>query len=555
MANSRKKNRRRKTLSAVLIVLAILIAGAAVGVKLLRERVTEAYGEKSKNEAQKATVTVGSISTTITGSGTLSAQETAEVSVPGGVALRSLCVAEGNTVGAGDVLAYLDLTSLLTAMNELQEQLDQLDSDIADAARESVDTVVKSTVNGRVKGIHCENGDPVLSVMYGQGALLTISLDGKMAVDIPTKGLNVGDQVSVTLPTRTYQGAVSAVQGGTATVLVTDNGPKLGEEAVVTDAEGQELGRGPLYIHQPLNVTGYAGTVSRLAVQENDYVTKDRVLLYLSDTAFTANYDALLQQRAALEEDLNQLISLYTAGMVRAPLAGKVETIVEEQESSEGGETGAEWTFAVLRPQEKMIVTASIDESNILSVELGQTASVTISSISEDPFTGEVTAVEKTGTSSSGVTGYAVEVTLDRTEKMLPRMSATVSIRIEGVDDALLLPEDAVTKTRTSAYVYTSVDETTGELSGMTEVKTGLTGGGYIEITEGLKEGDTVYYTKKQTNDFNAFLSGFGGNNRGGSSSGGSGFGGGMPGGSGSGRSSGSGSNRPSGSGRNGGQP
>ena len=62
---------------------------------------------------------------------------------------------------------------------------------------------------------------------------------------------------------------------------------------------------------------------------------------------------------------------------------------------------------------------------------------------------------------------------------------------------------------------------------------------------EFLKEGDTVYYTKKQTNDFNAFMSGFGGNNRGGS----------MPGGSGSGRPSGSGSSRPSGSGRNGGQP
>ncbi|MBQ3159028.1 MAG: hypothetical protein IJC00_01095, partial [Clostridia bacterium] len=93
MANSRKKNRRRKTLSAVLVVLAILIAGAAVGVKLLRQRVTETYGEKSKYEAQKATVTVGSISTTISGSGTLSAQETTDVSVPGSVSLRALCAA------------------------------------------------------------------------------------------------------------------------------------------------------------------------------------------------------------------------------------------------------------------------------------------------------------------------------------------------------------------------------------------------------------------------------------------------------------------------------
>ena len=553
MANSRKKNRRRKTLSVVLIVLALLIAGAAVGVKLLRQRVTEAYGEKSKEEAQKATVTVGSISTTITGSGTLSAQETTEVSVPSGVALRSLCVAKGDTVAEGDVLAYLDLTSLLTAMNELQDQLEQLDSDIADAARESVATVVKSTVNGRVKAIYCENGDPVLSVMYGQGALLAISLDGKMAVDIPAKELSVGDQVSVTLPSKVYQGTVSAVQGETATVLITDNGPQLGEDAIVTDAEGRKLGRGPLYIHQPLNVTGYTGTVSRLAVQENDYVIKDRVLLYLSDTAFTANYDALLQERAALEADLNELISLYTAGVVRAPLAGKVESLTEAQETTEGAEAAAKWSFAVLRPQEKMIVTASIDESNILSVELGQTASVTISSISEDPFTGEVTAIEKTGTSSSGVTGYAVEVTVDRTEKMLPRMSATVSIRIEGVDNALLLPEAAVTKTRTSAYVYTAVNETSGELEGMTEVKTGLTGGGYIEITEGLQEGDTVYYIKKQTNDFSSFMGGFGGNNRGGSSPGGSGFGGSMPGGGE--RPNGSGGNRPSGSGRKGGQP
>ncbi len=547
MANSRKKNRRRKTLSVVLIVLALLLAGAAVGVKLLRQRATEAYGEKSKEEAQKATVTVGSISTTITGSGTLSAQETTEVSVPSGVALRSLCVAKGDTVAEGDVLAYLDLTSLLTAMNELQDQLEQLDSDIADAARESVATVVKSTVNGRVKAIYCENGDPVLSVMYGQGALLAISLDGKMAVDIPAKELSVGDQVSVTLPSKVYQGTVSAVQGETATVLITDNGPQLGEDAIVTDAEGRKLGRGPLYIHQPLNVTGYTGTVSRLAVQENDYVIKDRVLLYLSDTAFTANYDALLQERAALEADLNELISLYTAGVVRAPLAGKVESLTEAQETTEGAEAAAKWSFAVLRPQEKMIVTASIDESNILSVELGQTASVTISSISEDPFTGEVTAIEKTGTSSSGVTGYAVEVTVDRTEKMLPRMSATVSIRIEGVDNALLLPEAAVTKTRTSAYVYTAVNETSGELEGMTEVKTGLTGGGYIEITEGLQEGDTVYYIKKQTNDFSSFMGGFGGNNRGGS-----GFGGSMPGGE---RPNGSGGNRPSGSGRKGGQP
>ena len=544
MANSKKKNRRRKTLSTVLILLAILIAGAAVGIKYLRQHVTENYGSKSSDEAQTATVTVGSISTTITGSGTLSAQETTDVSIPSTVALRSLCVEEGDTVTEGDILAYLDLTSVMSAMNDLQTELEELDSDIADAAKETVDNVMKSTVVGRVKGIYCEAGDSVLSIMYEHGALMTISLDGHMAVDIPTAGLSAGDTVTVTLSDGTaYPGTVDEVREDEAVVLITDNKPLLGDKATVTDEEGKTLGTGELYIHQPLNITGYAGTVSRLMVTENAPVTKNRILLYLTDTTFTANYDALLQQRAQVEDDLNELISLYRTGVVRAPLAGKVESITDEQETVEGAEVPAEWTFAVIRPQEKMIATASIDESNILSVEVGQTASVTISSISDDPFTGEVTSIEKTGTSTSGVTGYSVEVTLDRTEKMLTRMSATVSIRIEGVDDALLLPEDAVTKTRTSAYVYTSVNETSGELEGMVEVKTGLTGGGYIEITEGLKEGDTVYYTKKKSNDFSSFMGGFGGGFGGGSGSGGFS----MPGG-GSGGGSGSGSSRPRGS-------
>ena len=544
MANSKKKNRRRKTLSTVLILLAILIAGAAVGIKYLRQHVTENYGSKSSDEAQTATVTVGSISTTITGSGTLSAQETTDVSIPSTVALRSLCVEEGDTVTEGDILAYLDLTSVMSAMNDLQTELEELDSDIADAAKETVDNVMKSTVVGRVKGIYCEAGDSVLSIMYEHGALMTISLDGHMAVDIPTAGLSAGDTVTVTLSDGTaYPGTVDEVWEDEAVVLITDNKPLLGDKATVTDEEGKTLGTGELYIHHPLNITGYAGTVSRLMVTENAPVTKNRILLYLADTTFTANYDALLQQRAQVEDDLNELISLYRTGVVRAPLAGKVESITDEQETVEGAEVPAEWTFAVIRPQEKMIVTASIDESNILSVEVGQTASVTISSISDDPFTGEVTSIEKTGTSTSGVTGYSVEVTLDRTEKMLTRMSATVSIRIEGVDDALLLPEDAVTKTRTSAYVYTSVNLTSGEPEGMVEVQTGLTGGGYIEITEGLKEGDTVYYTKKQSNDFSSFMGGFGG----GSGSGGFSMpGGGSGGGSGSG--SGSGSSRPRGS-------
>ena len=531
MANAKRRNRGRKVLVTVLIVLAIVIAAVAIAVKVLRERVTEAYGQKSTDEVKTATVTIGSISTSISGSGTLAQEETTEVTLPSGVAIQSVLVEKNDIVKEGQKIANIQMSSVLTAMNSLQDSMDELDSEIASAAKDTVDTYIKSAVKGRVKLIYCQVGDSVLSVMYEHNALMVLSLDGYLAFDIPAGNLKEGDKLSVTLSGGTaYTGTVGSVGEETAAILITDDKPLVGDTATAADAEGNELGSGELYIHQPLAITGYAGTVSRINVAENRIVNAKGILLTLKDTAFTANYETLLAERAELEKDYNELIQLYKSGAIYAPIAGKVSSVSETESEENEEET---WTIAALVPQEKMLVTASVDESDILAVSVGQEAEVTISSISEDSFKGTVTSIEKTGTSYNGVTSYSVEVTIDRTEKMMQNMSATISVRIEGVDNALLVPENAVTKTRDSAYVYTSVDESTGEPSGRTEVTTGLSGGGYIEITAGLQEGDTVYYKEKATNDFSSFMSGFGGFSGGSGSGSGSGFsggsGGGMP--------------------------
>ena len=540
MANSKRRNRGRKALVTVLIIVAVLIAVVAVVVKVLRDRVSETFGQRSTDEIKAAVVTVGSISTTISGSGTLSQQETTEVTVPSGVAVQSLLMDAEDTVEAGQKIASVSMSSILTAMNAVQSEIDAIDEEIADAAKDTVDTYIRSAVKGRVKEIFCAEGDSVLNVMYEHNALIVLSLDGYLAVDLPAGSLTAGDAVSVTMPDeKTLTGKVDAVNDGTATVLISDDQPRVGDTATVSDADGKPIGSGTLYIHQPLAITGYAGTVSRVNAVENRVVSANGILLTLKDTAFTANYETLLSERAEREETFRELLRLYQAGAIFAPISGKVQSVFESESAENEAET---WTLAVLAPQEQMIVTAAVDESDILAVSVGQDASVTISSISDDDFAGKVTSIEKTGASSNGVTSYAVEVTLDRTEKMLPNMSATVSVRIEGVDNALLVPEGAVTKTRDSAYVYTAVDESSGELGGMVEVQVGLSGGGYIEITGGLEEGDTVYYQEAAANDFAQFMNGFGGfgNNAGG-----------MPNQGGTNRPSGSGngSTRPSGNG------
>lgn len=164
--------------------------------------------------------------------------------------------------------------------------------------------------------------------------------------------------------------------------------------------------------------------------------------------------------------------------------------------SSSSGSTAAtgETKLLTLSSDTSMKLTVSVDETDILSVQNGQKAQITVSTIGDEVFSGVVTAVERSAKSSYGITSYSVEITLDKDPRMLPGMTAKALIRIEGVDNALLIPEKALRQTRDSSFVYTTYDPATGTLGGETAVIPGLTGGGMVEITEGLTEGQTVYY-------------------------------------------------------------
>ena len=99
---------------------------------------------------------------------------------------------------------------------------------------------------------------------------------------------------------------------------------------------------------------------------------------------------------------------------------------------------------------------------------------------------------------------------------MLSGMTASVSVRIEGVDDAILIPIEALHKTSDGAYVYTSYNEEYQEYGGKVDVVTGLENSTYVEIKSGLSMGDTVYYTEQESGFGNFGGMGFGNRGNGG---------------------------------------
>ena len=502
--NARKRKKRRLVITMVVIIVVVLVA-VVVGVNYAQSRISATIGSSDESSVESAEVTTGSISTTVSGSGTLTSQDVESLTLLSSVDIEDFYVEEGDTVTAGDLIATVDTASLLSAMSDIQDQLDALDEQIEETSGETVSDTVAAGVSGRVKLINVTSGDEVVTVMYEYGSLMLLSLDGYMAVDISTELVSAGETVTVTLSDgSTVTGTVESSTGGTAVILVTDNGTTYGDTVSVATEDGTELGSGTLYIHSQIMVTGYAGTVSTVSVSENEYVDAGDTLMTLTDTETSVNYDALLKQREEIEELMADLITVYQEGGILATISGTVESLTSTGSSSlmssdqSSSSSTSYTTVATISPETQMTITISVDETDILSLEVGQEAAVTIDSIGDETYSGSVTEISTTATSSSGVTAYSAVITIDKTEDMLSGMSASVVITIEGVEDALLIPIEALHQTSSTSYVYTEYDEETGEFSGMVEVTTGLSNSSYVEITSGLEEGDVVYYTASE---------------------------------------------------------
>ena len=558
LKTSKKKKRRRGLLRA-LIIAGVLALAVLVAFFYLRAKVRARIASDAEDVLSFAAV-YGNISTRVTGTGTILDTDTEELSVPAGVEIDEVLVKANTRLREGDAIATVDLASVYTAMADVSDELASLDEQLTEASDDTLGIWLTAGATGRVKKIYAADGDDVAACMYEHGALALLSLDGFMCVDIETGALQLWDDATVKTADGTeYPGEVWNVAGSTATVVTTDKGPLYGEEVSVLGAGGAELGRGTLEIHSPLKVTGLAGTVAHVQVSEGEYVSAGNGLFSLRDTDFSARYEKILRERRDKEETLLELLALRQTGALCAPFDGTILTVdyddgdgtssassaasasaqaassayasyasaytgaaagmgtsaaaASASPSSKDGET----QVVTMARDEKMTVTISVDESDILSLRTGLPAELSIDAIGEKSWPGTVTEIDRTAQSSSGVTTYSAEITFDKAERMLGGMTADVTINIEGTENVLIVPAEAVHRTSAIAYVFMSYDSETGEYGDMRTVETGISNDDYVEIVSGLEEGEIVFYEEEESPFPFAFNQQYGSNGRPGS--------------------------------------
>ena len=309
------------TLLCVILAIALIVASLPSGISAVT---------KVNSKVLSAVPEENTISTVLSGGGTLSPQEGTAQSLPQALELKTYYVKNGQTVSEGDPIAQVDLVAVKAAISELQEVIDTLDAAIASESSKTNDSVTRSGTAGRVKKIYAREGTAAADTVYESGALLLLSLDGLMAVDLEARA-EVGQRVTVTLSDGTaLEGTVESVSDGTATVTLSDETAPLDDSVTVTTKDGETLGTGNLYIHSRLRVAGAYGTVSQISVKENQQVSAGSALLTLKDTGHTAEYARLLNRRTELEDQMESLVRLSKDGILHADCGGTVSGVDTE---------------------------------------------------------------------------------------------------------------------------------------------------------------------------------------------------------------------------------
>ncbi|MBN2767311.1 MAG: HlyD family secretion protein [Paludibacteraceae bacterium] len=157
-----------------------------------------------------------------------------------------------------------------------------------------------------------------------------------------------------------------------------------------------------------------------------------------------------------------------------------------------GDQTWAGFPLIQLPDLSALRAVVKINEVDIAKIQKGLQVEIKPDAFSDSVYVGTVSsvanlAVNKDG--SSKIKVFPVEINIKETsQKLLPGLTVSCRIIIGKVENALLLPIDAIRTEVDQTFIYKKA----GNGYEKVVVQTGESNSDYIVILEGLKEGDTV---------------------------------------------------------------
>ena len=526
-----KKKGRRKGWVKKLVALALVcaIAGGGAWYFLGGDQNAAAAAGTAYTTAE---VTRRTITSTITGSGTLQAADSYSVTTLLEGTILTADFEEGDQVEEGTVLYTIDSSDASSSLEQSQISVNQAQRNYDNALESLADLDITATVSGRVLSLDVEVGDDVNA---GQ-TVATLRNSDVMELTVPfpaddAASFYVGQSATVTLDStfETLTGTVSKIAGNTqvltGNVIVREVTIQVSNPGGLSTTQSASAAVGGVgsssaatfaYADEAAVTASVSGTVSAVSFQEGDWVEKGQVLVSLTsdsvDDQIQSASESLRNAELSYDKQTEQLDD-YT---ITAPITG---TIVDKNYNA-GEISESNQVLCTIYDLSYLTMTLSVDELDIADIAVGQTVSVTADAVEDQTYTGVVTKVSVAGTSTGSATTYPVTIRIDDTDGLLPGMSVDATIELESAQDVLAIPAaalnrgDTVLVTTDSPSAVNAVSQTSEDLAlpegaentEMPEsseaqssyvsvaVTTGVSDGDYIEITSGLQEGDVVAY-------------------------------------------------------------
>jgi HlyD family secretion protein len=282
--------------------------------------------------------------------------------------------------------------------------------------------------------------------------------------------------------------------------------------AAISSAKARQAQSEAQFIQAELSFKRSKQLYNEQTVSKSEFEQAEAQYTVAKSEVDAAKYSVISSEASLKEATENlQKTSIY------APMTGTISMLLVELGERVVGTsmmTGTE--MMRVADLSRMEAQVQVNENDIVRVNLGDTALISVDAYLDYKFKGVVTEIansaKTTGVSADQVTNFDVKILVipasyqklvktGEANPLRPGMSASVDIQTETRSSVLSVPIQSVTtRTDTTKIQVTPSDEnirtlvftTDGTHAFAKDVKTGIQDNNYIEITSGIKEGDQV---------------------------------------------------------------
>jgi len=471
--------------------LVIVVLG---GIWIYRSRSTTTTAVPVTTQAEQ-----GTLVQSVTGSGSLIAKIQADITASTYGTVQNLFVKNGDEVTATQPLLRLhslasdaDKTKALASLLSAQDSLNQATTKLTTLAQSA------TTAQQLLQDAQKNEGINATTLNSSQLAYNKSKIDAQKELKDAEK--EVIDAASTQNKANTDLDTSAAQVGQESASLGLDS-TKIGNKQSVITAQKtlQEAQRDQASAHLKTQSAQLAYTAAQQTLQNQK-------------GTIAASEAALTSSRLSYQLLTDQTVTSPVAGRIVNFSLAEGQTVGAAQQgtttSTNSSNSNASSTklFSIIDFKSLKAVVA-VSEVDVANIKEGQPATLTFDAIAGKTFTGTVTNVDTIGTTTSGVTNYNVEITLDSFAPLLkPGMTVSASIITNKKDNILLVPSSAV---RTEGN-QTVVDVIRNGSTQTINVTVGESNDSQTEITQGLQPGEIIVTSTPRTSGAPSAFSGRG---------------------------------------------